>query len=228
ELARAIVQALTPTLVPRAALVQQSTSSTEAHDLYLRGRFFWNQRSKESLAKATALFEQAIALDQKYALAYAGLADCYVFAMTFASARAGEALPKAKALALKSVDLDDSLAEAHASLGLVHEREYEWKAAEREYRRAIELRPGYATAHQWYAGLLRTLARRAEEHAEMERARQLDPTSVIINSNIAAMYYNDRDYERAVVQATKTLELDPGSNLPVLPLVMAYKAMGKY
>jgi tetratricopeptide (TPR) repeat protein len=148
--------------------------------------------------------------------------------MVFGSARAAEVLPKAKALAVKAVDLDESLAEAHASLGSVREREYDWKGAEREYRRAIELRPGYATAHQWYGLLLRTLGRTAEEHLEIERARQLDPTSLVINGNVAAMYFEDRDYERAIVQATKTLELEPTSNLALLPLVLSYEATGRY
>jgi serine/threonine-protein kinase len=171
ELARAIVQALKPKLVPAAALVSQTTSSTEAHDLYLKGRYFWNRRSKEGFARARALFEQAIALDPGYALAHSGLADLYSLSMDYAEARAAEVLPKAKAYALKAAELDDSLAEAHASLGMVRERDYDWHGAEREYRRAIGLRPGYATAHHWYYLLLVYTGRLAEAKAEAERGR---------------------------------------------------------
>src|SRR5438270_253846 len=182
ELARAIVQALKPRLVPAAALVQQTTSNAEAHDLYLKGRFFWNQRSREGFAKATALFEQAIALDPTYALAHSGLADCYSLSVDYARARAAVVLPKAKAHARKALELDDSLAEAHTSLGMVSELDFDWSSAEHEYKRAIELRPGYATAHHWYFLLLAQIGHLTEAREEAERARQLDPTSGIINA----------------------------------------------
>ena len=171
ELARAIVLALKPKLVPDRALVEPATVSTEAHDLYLKGRYLWNQRSLEGLTKAKAFFERAIALDPNYALAHSGLADCYSLFMDYRGARAAEVLPKAKAHALKAVDLDDGLAEAHASLGAISQHEYDWNTAERELKRAIELRPGYATAHQWFAEILSTQGRLSEGRAEAERAR---------------------------------------------------------
>jgi len=209
ELARAIVLALKPKLVKDRALVEPATVSTEAHDLYLKGRYLWNQRSLEGLTKAKALFERAVALDPTYALAHSGLADCYSLFMDYGGARAAEVLPKAKAHALKAVQLDEGLAEAHASLGAISQHDYDWSTAERELKRAIELRPGYATAHQWYAEILSTQGRLSEARAEAERARQLDPTSPIVSHIVAITFYNSRDYDRTVEQEMKTLELDP-------------------
>ena len=228
ELARAIVQALKPRLLPSAALVAQATASTEAHDLYLRGRFFWNQRTKEGLAKAESLFEQAIALDPNYALAHSGLADCYSLSKDYGQARGAEVLPKAKEHALKAVELDDALAEGHASLGLLRMDDYQWDAAEREFKRAIELRPGYATAHHWYALLLEWTGRVAESKAEAEQARRLDPTSVIINNLVTSTLYYSRDYEGAIAQAVKTLEFNPASDLARVWLALVYEQVGKF
>jgi len=227
ELARAIVQALKPRLLPAAALVQQTTSSTEAHDLYLKGRYFWNQRSGESFAKATMLFEKAIALDPTYALAHSGLADCYSLSVDYARARAAEILPKAKAHARKAAELDDSLAEAHTSLGMVSELDYDWARAEQEYKRAIELRPGYATAHHWYFLLLLNTGHLAEARKEAERARQLDPTSAIINVAIVGLFLDNREYDGAIEQALKSLELDPNFDLARMLLAFSYRQAGK-
>lgn len=209
ELARAIVDALKPRLiVARPRLVAQSTANAKAHDLYLRGRFLWNQRNKEGLAKAAALFDQAIAADPTYALAHAGLADCYNLSIDYGGGRAADALPKAKMHALKALELDDSLAEAHLSLASIIERDYDWTTSEREFKRALELKPGYATAHHWYALHLDALGRTADALAEAERALELDPTSLIVNTVMAVFFYHQRDYERATDQALKALELD--------------------
>jgi TolB-like protein/Tfp pilus assembly protein PilF len=227
ELARAIVQALKPRLVRAAALVQQTTSSTEAHDLYLKGRYFWNQRSREGFAKATALFEKAIALDPTYALAHSGLADCYSLSVDYAQARAAEVLPKAKAHARKAAELDDSLAEAHTSLGMVSELDYDWNKAEREFKRAIELKPGYATAHHWYFLLLLDTGRLAEAREEGERARQLDPTSAIINVALVGLFLDSREYDGAIEQALKAIELNPNLDFARLILAVSYRQAGK-
>jgi TolB-like protein len=209
EVASAIVQALTPKLVPQRPLVQPTTASTEAHDLYLKGRHLWSQRSEETLRRAKGFFEQAVALDPRFALAHSGLADCYSLSMDYSGARAEDVLPKAKVHALKAVELDDALAEGHASLGAISEHDYEWDTAERELKRAIGLRPGYATAHQWYAEVLLAKGRLPESRAEAERARQLDPASPIVNHILAVVFFSSRDYDRSVEQSTKTLELDP-------------------
>ena len=137
ELAAAIVQALTPKLVAERPLVQPTTASTEAHDLYLKGRYLWNQRTEETLRKAKGFFERAITLDPNFALAHSGLADCYSLFMDYSGARAADVLPKAKAHALKAIELDDALAEGHASLGAISEHDYDWVTAERELGRAI-------------------------------------------------------------------------------------------
>jgi TolB-like protein/Tfp pilus assembly protein PilF len=227
ELARAIVQALKPRLVPAKALVQQTTSSAEAHDLYLKGRYFWNQRSGEGFAKAKALFEKAIALDPTYALAHSGLADCYSLSVDYARARTAEVLPKARAHARKAAELDDSLAEAHTSLGMVSEHDYDWSGAEREYKRAIELKPGYATAHHWYFLLLDYTGHFAEAREEAERARQLDPTSAIINGALVGLFLNSREYDRAIEQALKGIELNPNFDLARVWLAVSYRYAGK-
>lgn len=227
ELARAIVQSLKPKLVPDRPLVQPAAVSTEAHDLYLKGRYFWNQRTKESLAKARASFEGATALDPGYALAHSGLADCYTLMPDYSGAAAAETLPKAKTHALKAVELDDALAEGHASLGALAQHEYDWNTAERELKRAIELRPGYATAHQWYAEILWLKGRFPEALAEAERARQLDPTSPIVNLVVAVTYLYSRDYARAIEQANRTLDLDPGFIPTRAYLVLAFLATGQ-
>ena len=209
ELAAAIVQALTPKLVAERPLVQPTTASTEAHDLYLKGRYLWNQRTEETLRKAKGFFERAVTLDPNFALAHSGLADCYSLFMDYSGARAADVLPKAKAHALKAIELDDVLAEGHASLGAISEHDYDWVTAERELGRAIELRPGYATAHQWYSEVLSAKGRLPEARAEAERARQLDPTSPVVNHILAIAFFNSRDYTRSVEQSMKTLELDP-------------------
>src|SRR5207302_3378721 len=135
--------------VPATPLVAQATASTEAHDLYLKGRFLWDQRTKEALTTAAALFEQALALDPKYARAHSGLADCYILTGYGVPWTAAESLPKARKHALEAVALDESLAEGHTSLAIVAEHDFDWAAAEHEYKRAIDLGPGYATGHHW-------------------------------------------------------------------------------
>jgi adenylate cyclase len=227
ELARAIVLALKPRLVPGAALVPEATASVEAHDLYLKGRFFWNQRTKEGLTKAAALFEQALALDPRYALAHSGLADCYTLFSEYGVAHAAETLPKARKHALEAVALDESLAEGHTSLAEIAQSDFDWTLAEREFKRAIQLGPGYATAHQWYAIYLLNVGRLAEAEAEIERARQLDPTSRIINSWVALVFHSNREYDRAIEQSLKTLELHPDSVPGRVHLVEMYLGGGR-
>src|SRR5262249_7330605 len=152
ELARSIAAALEPQLLKgKAPKVRQPTSSMDAHDLYLRGRHHWNKRTAAGLQKAIGLFEQALELDPDYALAHVGLAYAYMLLSEYDQAPASDVIPKARAHAYRAMDLDDTLAEPHATLGLINANEYDWKASEREYKRAIELRPSYATAHHWYA-----------------------------------------------------------------------------
>ena len=228
ELARSIAVALRPQLLKGASpLVQQPTSSMDAHDLYLKGRHHWNKRTGEDLRKAIALFQQALELDQAYALAHAGLADSYLLLSEYSEAPPAEVIPKAKAHAFKAMELDGTLAEPHATLGLISANDYEWRTAEREYKRAIELRSGYATAHHWYALLLGSQARFPEARAEAEQALQLDPASRVINNMVGVVLLQSRDYPGAIDAFRKTLDLDEGFASAHELLACAYLGAGR-
>ena len=227
ELARAIVQELKARIVPGATLVGQTTSNLEAHDLYLRGRYFWNQRTRESLAKAQALFERAIAADPGYALAWSGLADSLLLSIEYGDGHAAEVMPRAMSSARKAVELDEGLAEAHASLALASSKNYDWATSEREFRRAVELRPGYAIAHHWFALNLAARGRLLEAKVEAERARQLDPTSAIVNAALANLFLLSGEPALALETALRAVELDPALFPARAVLVRSYLALGK-
>jgi TolB-like protein/DNA-binding winged helix-turn-helix (wHTH) protein/Flp pilus assembly protein TadD len=203
------------------------TESNEAYQLYLKGRFYWNKRTAEALKKSVEYFNQAIDKDPRFALAYAGLADCYVVPANRLPPR--EAMPKAKAAAIRALELDETLAEAHASLGRVLAAyDWDWTSAEKEYKRAIELNPRYAVAHQWYGGYLAVMGRSDEAIAERKRAVELEPLSPIINFELGLAFYYARDYDLAIEQFQKTLELD--QNFPAAHnfLPAAYEQKGMY
>jgi TolB-like protein/DNA-binding winged helix-turn-helix (wHTH) protein len=203
------------------------TESNEAYQLYLKGRFYWNKRTAEALKKSIEYFNQAIDKDPRFALAYAGLADCYVVPANRLPPR--EAMPKAKEAAMRAVELDDTLAEAHASLARVFAAyDWDWTSAEKEYKRAIELNPRYAVAHQWYGGYLAVMGRSDEAIAERKRAVELEPLSPIINFELGLAFYYARDYDHAIEQFQKTLELD--QNFPAAHnfLPAAYEQKGMY
>jgi TolB-like protein/DNA-binding winged helix-turn-helix (wHTH) protein/Tfp pilus assembly protein PilF len=204
------------------------TTSYEAYDLYLKGRYFWNKRNAASFEQAAEYFQQAIAKDPNYARAYAGLADTYALMASWFIAPQGEIIPKAREAALHALQLDDSLAEAHCSLAVIAQNhDYDWKTAEKEYRRAIELDPDYATAHQWYAEFLSLQARFDEALAESERARQLDPLSLIIATDHGAILYFARQYDRAIEQFRSVFEMDPAFPRAHL-IVCAYVEEGRF
>jgi TolB-like protein/Tfp pilus assembly protein PilF len=230
ELARAIVHALKPKLAQAEAapLVKPATANLAAHELYLKGRWFWNKRTAAALTTAIGYFQQAIEQDESYALAYVGLADSNVLLVEYGSTSVAEALPKAERAALKALELDGTLAEAHEVLGLIRAYDYQWSAAENEYRRAIELKPDYPTAHHRYAVTLIATGRIGEAKAEAERARQLDPTSLIINSLLAAILVSAREYDRAIEQEKKALELDPSFAYGRSALARAYIGQTRY
>src|ERR1041385_4974316 len=184
EIAREITNNLRPTLsgVDQSRMDKQYTANPEAYQLYLKGRFYWNKRTGQDLHRAVPFFQQAIEKDPNYALAYTGLADTYALLAVSTNEPARDVMPKAKEAALKALALDDNLAEAHASLGQITEYyDYDFVTAEREYRRAIELNPNYASAHQWFAEHLCALRRNDEALSEIRRALELDPMSLIIN-----------------------------------------------
>ena len=207
----------------------RSTASYEAYDLYLKGRYFWNKRTRAGFLQAANYFQQAIAKDPKYASAYAGLADTFGLMSTWYAAPQQEFMPKAKATALNALALDDSLAEAHASLALVAENyDYDWQTAEKEFRRAIQLNPDYATAHQWYAEYLAWQGRFNEALAESERARQLDPMSLIIATDRGAILFYARKYDRAIDQFRAVVDMDPGFSNARAFLAATYVQQGKF
>lgn len=206
-----------------------SPSSYEVFDLYLQGRYFWNKRTKDGFQRAAGYFQQAIAKDPHYAPAYAGLADTFGLMSTWTLVPPNEFMPKARAAALKALEIDDTLAEAHASLALIAENfDYDWQTAEKEFQRAIELNPEYATTHQWYAEYLSWQGRFGEALAESERARQLDPESLIIATDHGAILYFARQYDRAAAQFRAVLDMDPSFGRAQGLIVYVYVEQGKF
>jgi len=192
-------------------LIRRRTNNAEAYQLYLKGRYFWNKRTEEGVRKAIDYLQQSIDADPLYALAYAGLADCYiVLGAPLNALPPKEAFSKAKVAATKALEINDALAEAHATLGVVKQR-FDWdlEGAAREFRRAIELNPTYATAHQWYAINFEIAGQPDASAAEARRAIEIDPLSLIINARLGYGYYFARQYDLAIEQYKKTLELDP-------------------
>jgi tetratricopeptide (TPR) repeat protein len=184
--------------------------SYAAYDLYLQGRYFWNKRTAQGLQQAVEYFQQAIAKDPDYARAYAGLADSYALMSAYTVSPPSEIIPKARAAALKALELDEKLAEAHASLALIAQNyDWDWQSAEKEYRRAIELDPNYATGHHWYAEHLALRGRFDEAFAEIDRARRLDPLSLIIQVDNGVILFFSRQYDRSIEQFRAVLEVEP-------------------
>jgi serine/threonine protein kinase/tetratricopeptide (TPR) repeat protein len=202
-------------------MAKSYTANPEAYQDYLKGRYWWNKRGEQDLNKGIKYFQQAIARDPNYALAYSGLADSYAVLAGFGSVPPKEAYPKAKEAAQKALQIDDTLAEAHASLGLILAMyDWDWPGAEKEFQRAIELNPNYATAHAWYDLTLSATGRLEEAIAQSKRALTLDPVSMIGNWNAGYVFYLARQYDQAIEQERKTLELDPS-------FVPAYVILGE-
>ncbi len=192
-------------------IAKNDTLSNEAYESYMRGRLLWNRRTEDSLVRGIDYFQKAIDADPNYALAYAGLADSYALMASFSVEPGRKAHPNARAAALRAIQLDSSLAEPHASLGMISFfSDWEFKEAERHFREAISLHPEYATAHHWYALDLAAMGRLPESLSEVRRAEQLDPNSMIIDTNVGWILYFSRRYDEAIVQYRRTLDLDPG------------------
>jgi len=193
----------------RQKLTKSYTVNPEAYQFYLKGRFYWNKRTGESLKKSIEYFNQAIERDPNFALAYAGLADTYVLFPGYAAGPPQEVYPKAKAAAKRALEIDDTLAEAHCSLAYVLYL-YDWNFAEsnREFQRAIELNPNYPTAHHWYGETLGDMGRFDKGIAELNQAKELDPLSFIINAELGKVYIYARQYDKAIEQFRKTIEMD--------------------
>jgi TolB-like protein/Tfp pilus assembly protein PilF len=185
-------------------------ANPEAYEVYLKGRHHLNKWSVEGFAKGLEYFQQAVEMDPNYAPAYTGLAESYNYLCLFNVLPPKEACPKSRAIVMKALELDDTMAEAYASLADVKFfYDWDWKGAEREYKRAIELNPSYAIAHNNYAFYLTVLTRHDDALAEIRRARELDPVSLTINSDLGWAYYFARQYDEAILQFRRALELDP-------------------
>ncbi len=233
KVASAIAEQIRIELTPQeqAVLKKANVVNPEAYESYLKGRYFWNKRTADGLKVALAYFNQSIEEDPKYAQAYAGLADSYDLLgdWEYGVLAPNEAYPKAKAAAIKALELDNTLSEAHTSLAFsLDVFDWDWDSAEREYRRAIELNPGYATAHQWYADHLSQMGRNSEAIAEMIKAEHLDPLSLIIRADMAGILLVAHLNDEAIEQSRKTVDMDPNFAIAHLELGQAFVQKHSY
>jgi len=232
-IAQEIAAEIQRTLGDRSAMhwAHQASASPrtyEAYDLYLKGRYFWNKRTQQGFEQAIGCFQQAVAKDPEFASAYAGLADSYVLMSAYSLAPISDTMTKARTAAQRALQLDDSLAEAHTSLALIAQNyDWDWATAGREYQRAIQLDPNYPTAHHWYAEHLALEGHFEEAMPEIERARRLDPLSLIIATDQAAILYFSRQYDRAIERFRTVLDMEP--NFPrAHMLIYAYVEKGRF
>jgi tetratricopeptide (TPR) repeat protein len=210
-----------------AKLTKTYTTSPDAYQSYLRGRFFWNKRNEESIRKAIEQFKEAADKDPNYALAFVGLADSYVLLPYYSGGNSNDMAAQAKVYALRALEIDDSLGEAHSSLGYVYRLSWSWAAAEKELKRAIELNPKYATAHKFLGNVLTDLGRTQESLVEYKRAQELEPLSMIINANLAEVYLQQGDANAAVEQCKRAIDLDPNWYYAWQELSLAHIAQGR-
>lgn len=210
-------------------LTKRFTENRQAYEFYLKGRYAWARRAIEDLKKGVEYFRQAIAEDPNYSLAHAGIADCLVLLGLFGAENPREIMPQAKAAAMKAINLDASLGEAYASLGqikLIYD--WDWPAAEADFKQAVRLNPAYPTAHQWHGEYLTSMGQFDQGLPELKKARDLDPLSLIINTNIGLNFYWARQYDRAIEQLELALELEPNFFRAHLHLGMCYERKRMY
>ena len=227
DVAKAIADQLRAHITRREeqVIAAKPTKNIEAYDAYLRGRYFWNKRTSDGIKHAIEHFQQSIERDPDFALGHAGLADSYIALTFYNFAAPHETMPKAKESAIKALALDDTLAEAHASLAhILMNYDWNWSAAEKEFKRSIELKPDYATAHEWYAIHYLTATGRFEEAVqEMKRALELEPASLVMNTFMGATLYYAGRYDEAIDQCRRTIEMDPNFAVAHWHLGLAYE-----
>lgn len=231
DIAQKVAEELQMQLVTEEKLdiERKATENVEAYSLYLKGRYYLNKRTVEGLKKGIEHFKQAIERDPGYALAYAGLADAYNLLESYGALPPKEAYPKAKAAAEKALDLDDALAEPYTSLAFVKQRfDWDWSGAEDAFKYALALNTNYATAHHWYALYLIQRGRTEESLTEIKRAQELDPLSLIINTDVGRVFYYARWYDQAIEQHQKTLEIDSNFVRAYLDLGQVYRQKALY
>ena len=228
-----ITQAVTDKLRVRLSdtekqrLLNPGTANNEAYQLYLKGRFFWNKFTPEGLQKSIEYYQQAIALDPRYALAYTSLADSCIVQANTGVVAPREVYPKATRAVEKALEFDAALAEAHATLGAIKLfYEWDWAGAERELKRAIELNPNYADGHTLYGHYLKAMGRVSETRAVVKRAQELEPFSLLINTDVGYAFYYARQYDEAIEQSKRTLEMDPHFLFTHISLGRAYEQKG--
>jgi len=231
DIARQIAETLRQHLSPVASrrVVKRFTASTEAYELYLRGRYYWNRRTPQDLTRSLGLFQEAVAKDPGYALAYAGLADAYdlLGSAGYDVLPPRDVIPKARAAAAEALRLDDQLAEAHAAMGFVLRFDWDRAGASREHLRSVALDPNYATGRQWLASQFWTEGRFDEALAQLTEAQTLDPLSPLISLNLGRHFYYSRDYARAIEVYRHTLTIDPRNALAGQLLALAYAVNGQ-
>ena len=231
EIASEIIEKLRLQLTDteKKRLAKRHTRKTESYQLYLKGRFYWNKRTEEALKRGIEFFKQAIEVDPTYALAYAGIADCYAVLNFFGDLSPKDSAIKAMAAAKKALEIDDSIAEAHTSFGLIKLiYEWDWQSAERELKRAIKLSPNYATARDWYSTYLMAIGKVDEAIHEIKNAQELDPLSPIITTGLARQLYYARRPEQAIEECLKILDMEPHFAPAHWFLGQAYEQQGKY
>jgi eukaryotic-like serine/threonine-protein kinase len=227
QMARALTLELSPD--EKRKLAEPDTRDAEAYEAYLKGRFFWSKRTEEGLKKSIQYFDQAIVLDNDYALAHAGLAQCYAIYNVYCASRMEDAMPRARLAAESALALNDEIAEAHTVRALVKEQfEYDWPGAEREFKRALEIDPNSATAHQWYSEFLAFRGRTAESLAHIGRAHEIDPISLIITTQQGYPYLCARQHDLAIREFDKALTLDPNFSAALLFQGQAYTQKAMY
>jgi adenylate cyclase len=211
EIAQSVAEALKVQLlsVEKKDIGKKATENTEAYKLYLKGRYFWNERARDSNDKAVKCFEEAVKLDPNYSLAFSGIADCYVIYVDYGWLSPKEAVPRIEEYAGRAIELDPRLAEPHVSLGVAYNSEWKWQEAEREFRKAIELNPNYATAHQWYGIFLWCAGRYEEARERTDRALELDPLSRLTGTNLGIELLTLGQRDQAIEQLRKVIELNP-------------------
>jgi len=209
-------------------LSERYTKNVEAYQLYLKGRYFWNKVTEESVKKSIECFNEAIDKDPNFALAYAGLADSYILDSFIGMVSPAESYGKAKAPAIRALEIDNKLGDAHATLALILTwYEWNWAAGEAEFKRAVELSPNSATAHQAYGRALYMIGRFDESLAELKRAKELDPLSIIIDADLESVFFFSRQYDEAIKQNRKILEIDSRFVFAYLDLSIALEQSGK-
>jgi TolB-like protein/Tfp pilus assembly protein PilF len=231
DIAASLVERLGVTMddPERRRLSARPAENHEAYTRYLKGRYFWNKRTEANIQLGLDYFQQAVDLDPSYSLAWAGIADVWIFRGFYSRMAPRESFPKAKHAALRALEFDSTLAEAHASMAHIHfEFDHDWQAAEREYRRAIELKPAYAVAHHWYGGFLSAMRRHDEALQHARTARELDPLSPIIQTWVGLRFYFNRRYADAIAEYQKALELDQDFAPAHWHLGWAYEQTGRF